>query len=94
VRDLAKHRLDKIGTPETREAVQAADDELAAFVEEAVRVLKQAGLDAHIVDRTSIRIDPGPVWLNVGVFFDRRQSSDVWEFLVERSKFFLAPHKR
>jgi hypothetical protein len=58
-------------------------------VAKAVAVLKQAGLDAHTVERTQIRIDPGPVWLNVPVFFDRRDKADVWDFLVERAKVFV-----
>jgi hypothetical protein len=93
VRRIAQERLAESKSPAAAAALQAADDELAAFVEKAVGVLKQAGLDAHVVNRTQIRLEPGPVWLNVPIFFDRREKADVWEFLVERAKVFLGMKK-
>jgi hypothetical protein len=93
VRRIAQERLAESKSPAAAAAVRAADDELAAFVEKAVAVLKQAGLDAHVVNRTQIRLEPGPVWLNVPIFFDRREKPGVWEFLVERAKVFLGLKK-
>jgi len=93
VRRIAQERLAESKSPDAAAALRAADDELAAFVGKAVGVLKQAGLDAHVVGRTQIRIDPGPVWLNVPIFFDRRDKADVWDFLVERAKVFMGVKK-
>jgi hypothetical protein len=94
VRHLAERRLAPIETTEVIAARKAAADEFQAFMVQGVEVLRENGLDAHIVNATDIRIDPGPVWLNVPVFFNRRHESDVWEYLVDRATFFVSLEKK
>jgi hypothetical protein len=94
VRRLAEQRAACLKSSKAAATRKNAAADLAAFVKQAVNVLKKNGLDAHVVNGTDIRIDPGPVWLNVPVFFDRRHTADVWDYLVERAKFFVSLETR
>jgi hypothetical protein len=94
VRQVAQFRLAGVETPDVIAARREAAQELAAFVAQAVEFLRQNGLDAHAVNGTDIRIDPGPVWLNMPGFFDRRNQPDVWDYLLERAKTFVSLQTR
>ncbi len=92
IRDAAKHRLKNV--PAAAPALERAEQELATYTEQAVKILQDAGLDARATDKTSIRVYPGGVLLSVKVFFDKRNDPDGWDFLVERTKEMLARHER
>ena len=83
-RFLMTARLRQIGTPAAQALLDQAERELGAFVQQAIRVLTEAGLNATTERGTDLRIS-GKL-ANVGAFYDRRESPDCWEYLVERAR--------
>lgn len=86
-------RLKQIGTPAAEETLAKAEDELKAFVEQAIEVLKEHGFDARTTSGTDIRVsDTREMGLNVPSFLDRRNDADCWEYLVERVRHLSDRH--
>ena len=81
-------RLKQIGTPAAEQILGKAEDELKAFVGQAIEVLKEHGFDATTTSGTDLRVrETKEMGLNVPAFFDRRNDADCWEYLVERVRY-------
>jgi len=81
--------LQNIGTPEAKRLLFEHNNEYKRFVIRCSDQLYSAGLQTTIVDETKIRLDPGPVSLNMQIFFDKRDDPNIIAFLIERAKVFL-----
>jgi hypothetical protein len=44
--------------------------------------------------KKTIRIDPGPIWLNMEMFYSQRKRPDIEDFLLERARFFVAQEEK
>jgi hypothetical protein len=91
VRVDAMVHLSGIRTPEVGRAFEAIQPELPDYIKEAVAVFRKAKLDAHVVHRVWIRIDPGPVWIDPSnCRYDTRTNPDHWDGLVRWVKYCAA----
>lgn len=89
-RRVALRQLVKMSNPVAVQAVSNFKAELAAFARRSVEALIRAGLDAEVVETENVRIQPGPIWLNLDVWFHERNSAGILDRVVERSRFFVA----
>ena len=90
VRHEATRRLSAFQSLEAQQALRKAKDSMKQFVKQSAEALALAGIEATIVDETSLRLEAGPVWLNMDSFYSRRSEAGVYDFLVERSRVFLS----
>jgi len=88
-REAVLQRLKKIGTTEAAKIVDEVSGEYKRFVSQCANRLYAAGVTATVVSDTQIRLDPGPVWLNMESFFDDRSKPNIYDRVVERAKHFL-----
>lgn len=80
-------RLKSIGTPAAEEILLRSDEQLRAFVAQAIQVLTRQGFEAISRNGTDIRIgSKADIALNVPVFFDHRNDVDCWDYLVEGAR--------
>lgn len=97
VREHVTARLQRIPGAKAKKALGRLTDDYDAFVERCAATLKNAGINASIQaphGKNTIRIDPGPVWLNTEHFYNERQRPDFDEYLLERARFFIADEKK
>lgn len=89
-RFVIKDRLEEIGTPAAQELLAKADDELKAFVSQAIEVLADEGITAVTQRGTDLRVSgETDTPLNVAAFFDDRADDGFWEHFVERVRRIL-----
>ncbi len=88
VREEAMSRLQQMNTPAAVEAVRRSKAAVAAFVKQAVAAMRAAGLNVAEVQGTNVRLDSPLVWMSMDVFFDERNRPDVFDFVVERARYF------
>ena len=63
----------------------------------SARKLKREGIQASVqapYGQKTIRIDPGPVWLNMEMFYSERKRPDLEDYLLERARFFVENEKQ
>jgi hypothetical protein len=86
-----KKRLNNMAHPKAKQILQDARDSMRQFMEQAVEHLTQAGLPPAQVDfeRRSIRLEPGPIYLNVPAFYAMRHQPDFWVYFVEQARFLV-----
>ncbi|HET6883966.1 MAG TPA: SMI1/KNR4 family protein [Pirellulales bacterium] len=89
VREVAIRRLRRINTPEARRAVREGLGSMRSFVAHCATVLTEAGIRASIHGDVRLRLDDGPIWLNVEMFFGRRHEPEFIEFFIDRAKKLL-----
>lgn len=88
-REEVLHRLHRMTSPNAVEIITAFNAEMRSFVTHCVNGLRQAGIDVVEVKDHCPRLEPGPVWLNLPVFFDRRQSPTIVQDIVERARHLM-----
>lgn len=92
VREHVQQRLERIQSPAARKAAQQAASDFDSFVESCAQLLQKEGIAATVLNmygKNTIRIDPGPIWLNMDMFFAARKRKDFNEHLLERARTFL-----
>ncbi len=92
VREHVLDRLRRISSAKAREAVRQFEKDFDAFVERCAQRLQHAGILASVhapYGKKTIRLDPGPVWLNTEFFYSQRERLDFEDFLLERARHFL-----
>jgi hypothetical protein len=93
VREHVIHRLKAIPNARARNALSRFEGDFDAFVERCAQTLQRAGIPASVhapYGKKTIRIDVGPVWLNMEMFYSERKRPDLESFLLERARYFLA----
>ncbi len=71
------------GTAKTKSPPETFD----SFVVRCGDILTKAGFAANVVEmygKNTIRLDPGPVWLNMPAFYQERKRADFDAYLIER----------
>lgn len=71
------------GTAKTKSPSETFD----SFVVRCGDILTKAGFAANVVEmygKNTIRLDPGPVWLNMPAFYQERKRADFDAYLIER----------
>lgn len=94
VRDDAARRLAAMQSSEASQALDKAKNEMRQFVQQCAERLMQAGIKATVIKEINLRLEPGPVWLNMEGLYSRRNDADVYDFILERSHFLLAQKVR
>lgn len=85
-------RLARINKTKGRRAVGKAkkkptQETFDGFVVRCSDILTKAGFAANVVEmygKNTIRLDPGPVWLNMPVFYQERKRADFETHLIDR----------
>ena len=83
-------RLESMKTPRAAEAIDRHKREFSGFMKKCAAELRAAGLDVAEVTSTSIRLGPEVTWLNMPMFFTRRQSPTFFADFVNRAKELVA----
>ena len=88
VEEHVSARLARINKTKGRRAVgKATKETFDSFVVRCGGILTKAGFAASVVamyGKNTIRLDPGPVWLNMPTFYPERKRADFEAYLVER----------
>lgn len=90
VREAVLQRLSAMQSPIAREAIKQHWHDFETFVKTCGELLVTDGIRATVVDGRKIRLDPGPTWLNMEIFYSRRDEPDLAAFLVQRARFILS----
>lgn len=96
VREHVTARLARIKKPAARKAVQKSTETFDSFVVNCAKVLKKAGINATAVEmygKQTIRLDPGPIWLNMEFFHGKRKQADFETMFLEKVKE-VAPKRK
>lgn len=89
LREHVEARLSRMPGKKAKQAVKQAVTTFDGFVEQCGELLQKAGVKATVLPmygKNTIRLDPGPVWLNMDFFYGHRRRPDFAEFLVESVK--------
>jgi hypothetical protein len=86
----AAARLRAMKSPRAADALRRYRLETARFVADCAAALRAAGLDVRDVQEKTLRLEPGPVWLNLPVWFNRRREPGICDAVVRRAKELLA----
>ncbi|HEX7377688.1 MAG TPA: hypothetical protein VF278_11280 [Pirellulales bacterium] len=89
VREAVVKRLRQIDTPEANRAIQQFHEAVRSFAAGCAELLGRNGIRASMHDQTKLRLDDGPVWLNVNMLFGERRGASFNTFLIERAKEML-----
>jgi hypothetical protein len=77
-------------SPRAAGALRQYAAETAGFVADCVAALRAAGLDVTDVRENTPRLEPGPMWLNLPIWFHRRREPGIHDAVVRRAKELLA----
>jgi hypothetical protein len=97
VREHIAKRLKRIPGAKARKALRQFKGDFDSFVNRCARRLRREGIQASVESpygQKTIRIDPGPIWLNMEMFFSRRNRPDAEDFFLERARFFVAQENK
>jgi hypothetical protein len=86
----AAARLKTMKSPRAAAALRRYAAETTAFVADCVAALRAAGLHVTDVQRNCPRLEPGPVWLNLPIWFHQRREPGIHDAVVRRAKELLA----
>jgi hypothetical protein len=86
----AAARLQAMKSPRAASALRQYAAEIARFVADCVAALRAAGLDVTDIRENTPCLQPGPVWLNLPVWFQRRREPGIHDAVVRRAKELLA----
>jgi hypothetical protein len=87
-RNDARAKLEGMQSAKAREALGRDRAEMKDFLARCAEALRQAGLQVA-VEKDAVRLDPGPVWLNMPMFFTNRRSPTFMADFVKRAKELL-----
>ena len=90
----AAARLRTMKSPRAADALRQYRRETARFVADCVAALRAAGLDVTEVRQDTACLKPGPVWLNLPVWFHRRWAPGIYDAVVRRAKELLAANQQ
>lgn len=96
VREHVTARLSRLKKPAARKAVQKSAETFDSFVIQCAKILAQAGINATAVEmygKQTIRLDPGPIWLNMEFFYSKRKQADFETMFLEKVNA-VAPKKK
>lgn len=85
--EYATARLKRIASAPARKALGQSEDSFDSFVERCGQALQAAGIAANVVPmygKQTIRLDPGPIWLNMEAFYAARKRPDFTEYFVDQ----------
>lgn len=85
----ARGRLAAMNTATASQFLERHYDQFEQFVADCAATLRGGGFQTTITERRHIRLDPGPVWLNMEAFFSWHRRDDFEAYLLERAKSFL-----
>jgi hypothetical protein len=94
IREHVSSRLKRIPGEKARKAAKSATDDFDTFVEARGQQLKTAGIAASVVEmygKKTIRLDPGPIWLNMDHFYAERKRADANDAFLESVRALVAP---
>jgi len=94
VRQIAQERLHPVEDHRIVRALDELDYAVGSFAHKAVDVLRAAGIRALIRNRYEIHVGTQQEWLNVRIFFDKRDSADCWDFLIEQATSLVSEQRR
>lgn len=97
VREHVQQRLQRIKRPAARKTAQQAVSDFDSFVESCAGLLRHKGIAATVLNiygKNTIRIDPGPIWLNMDMFFAARKRKDFDAHFLERARTFLEMERK
>lgn len=89
-------RLSRLQKLAARKAVQKSAETFDSFVIQCAKILKQAGIAATTVEmygKPTVRLDLGPVWLNMEFYYAKRKQADFQEMFLKKVKA-VAPKKK
>jgi hypothetical protein len=89
VRQDVIDRLKEIGTDQARRAIRKFERDYRSFVEHAVNALRAAGLRVTVSRETHVRLDDGPLWLNMEMIYGWRNDPDPWGRIIRRANELL-----
>ena len=84
VRDDAMQRLAAIASPEAKQALRDAEEDMMRFVKQCAEALDQAGVYSKIINGTSLKAGPRRVGVNTKMFYSKRDEPRIFDRLVER----------
>ncbi len=96
VQEHVTARLSRLQKPAACKAVPKSAETFDSFVIQCAEALKKAGIAATTVEmygKPTIRLDPGPVWLNMEFFYAKRKQADFQKMFLEKVKA-VAPKKK
>ena len=82
----AAARLGVMKSPRAADALRQYRRETARFVADCVAAIRAAGLDVTDVREDTACLKPGPVWLNLPVWYHRRREPGIHDAVVRRAK--------
>ena len=89
LRNTALKQLRTMSSPRAVQAIADYQHEFGSFIERCVRALNSAGVPVHEVSRNCLRLEPGPIWLDLETWYEERRSPGINEKIIERAKYFL-----
>ncbi|HEX7453529.1 MAG TPA: SMI1/KNR4 family protein [Polyangiaceae bacterium] len=93
VREHVDRRLARIRSPEAQLALAQSSAEFDSFVEACAAQLRAEGMPSTVLapyGPKALRIDAGPIWLNMEMFFAARAQPNFQAFFVQRAHALLA----
>jgi hypothetical protein len=96
VREHVTRRLKRMLGAKAKNALSQFEGDYDAFVERCARRLQRESIQASVqapYGQKTIRIDPGPIWLNMEAFYSDRRRPDLEDYLLERARFLIEYHK-
>lgn len=84
------YRYKRIGTPAAKRALKRHETDVKSFVKRAIAFLTKSGFTATTTDGLNIHVKEGNSHLNIPVFYDRKDSPDCWDYLLERVRYFAS----
>ena len=89
----AAARLRAMKSPRAADALGQYRRETAGFVADCVAALRAAGLEVTEVRQNTVCLTPGPIWLNLPIWFRRRREPGIYDVVVRRAKVLLAANE-
>ena len=89
----AAARLRAMKSPRAADALGQYRRETAGFVADCVAALRAAGLEVTEVRQNTVCLKPGPIWLNLPIWFRRRREPGIYDVVVRRAKVLLAANE-
>jgi hypothetical protein len=96
VREHVLLRLNRSANSRCRKLVDEHNSAFGAFIERCVTFLKAQGITAVIHDhgdRKAVSLEPGPIWLNMEMFYARRDEAGFEDLFLDRVRSFLEGDK-
>lgn len=84
------YRYKGIETAAAKRALTRYENDVKSFVNKAIEFLNRNGFTASTTDGLNIHVKEGNSHLNIQMFFDRKDTPDCWDYLLERVRYFAS----